>query len=703
MAGNDISSLIQDIYDRYKENQKDKKTENRIYMSEEEFKTNLRTIVNKSKVEDKFMLYNEIYLQISEDALEIDTTGNITISPKVIVNAEKEVAKRLEQQNALKNNVIDKEKKFREKYEKMTEAERTDGAVKGMSALFGWGREETEKFWKIADKMDFSKLDDSLEIADKLRENDLMPTPDIKSAMGEKYGKDNIGDAEATFLALTDESLKIFAESPYGKLLLKDVVNPETGEKEKKLSKDLWNRIFEQLQEGGEISNTFLIDYLKETGKLEELDKIPGGFKIEDFTMFVAGLKNFFEIRDQVISTKDNGKKSYLDSEFLRKMSQQNMLIRDNGYEDIIKYKKGFEDLFILCSHARKTVMNQGKSQGIENYIQTNDGLDELVYGTISKEKLQGMVSEMGEKKQDYLDAARRITNENITFDVSDIDPLYWEKYMSLGRTEGIPVDVLSQFARDAVVDQSKLVNSRSMDIEGTTKKYEGVTIDNPKESVTFENVDLSEADFESSLASISDMEPDMFAGMFESMAEEIVFEEPTFETEKVVQEDETHEVAGDDRTAQGEKETQILEEVDTEELTEKEVKGIQVEDINVDETLTNTMNNENLPKKITWVDKVRASVDAFGKNVKKAFGSFISAITGKGGENNSAANNSTSSTSSSAGQNKHVQEVKNFVPTVELNLKQAQQATKAAEESKKNNDARGTDEPIQDDSEIGE
>lgn len=135
----------------------------------------------------------------------------------------------------------------------------------------------------------------------------------------------------------------------------------------------------------------------------------------------------------------------------------------------------------------------------------------------------------------------------------------------------------------------------------------------------------------------------------------------------------------------------------------EKKNPGIQVEDITIDEEPTNTMNNENLPKKITWVDKVRASVDAFGKNVKKAFGSFISAITGKGGENNSAANNSTSSTSSNSGQNKHVQEVKNFVPTVELNLKQAQQATKAAEESKKNNDARGTDEPTQDDSEIGE
>ena len=106
MAGNDISSLIQDIYDRYKENQKDKKPEEQMYMSEEEFKANLKSMVNKSDIEDKFMLYNEIYLHITEDALEIDTTGNITISPKVMVNAERAVVRRLEEQKSIDNSKI---------------------------------------------------------------------------------------------------------------------------------------------------------------------------------------------------------------------------------------------------------------------------------------------------------------------------------------------------------------------------------------------------------------------------------------------------------------------------------------------------------------------------------------------------------------------------------------------------------------------
>ena len=226
-----------------------------------------------------------------------------------------------------------------------------------------------------------------------------------------------------------------------------------------------------------------------------------------------------------------------------------------------------------------------------------------------------------------------------------------------------------------------------------------------PEPEITEDVVEM-EGDFEAELAAISDMQPDMFAGMFESMAEEMVVgtEQPVVETEKqeqTVPEIDSTEERSDNPIPQ-DKGVQITDSTVEDNL----VQGIQIEDIAIDENVTNTMSNENLPKKITWVDKVRASVDAFGKNVKKAFGNFISAITGKSGENNTGTNNTTTTTtttsSSNAGQNKPVQEFSNFVPTVELNLKQAQQATKAAEEAKKNNDARGNDEPTQDDSELG-
>lgn len=127
----------------------------------------------------------------------------------------------------------------------------------------------------------------------------------------------------------------------------------------------------------------------------------------------------------------------------------------------------------------------------------------------------------------------------------------------------------------------------------------------------------------------------------------------------------------------------------------EKKNPSLQVEEVQVDKALVEVKKSrfaefkESLPM---WMQK---AIDNVGK--------FFNRVTGKNGENNTGTNNTTTTTSSNAGQNKPVQEFSNFVPTAELNLKQAQQATKAAEEAKKNNDARGTDEPTQDDSEIGE
>lgn len=656
MAGNDISSLIQDIYDRYKENQKDKKPEEQMYMSEEEFKANLKSMVNKSEIEDKFMLYNEIYHNITEDALEIDTTGNITISPKVIVNAERAVVRRLEEQKSIDNSKIGIEEVVavksildmtKEEYSMLSDEQKTELFVQSSEWIFGDDKDGAARFIDNARKFDFSK---------------------VRGAT-ERY-KQNLGDEHANSKETVDNGidavLELCAQSKEGKILIKKSKDEQGVEKEV-LDEDLLI-VLTDMFSSNQWTEEQLYENLRKIGRERDFIQIKTEFNRDEFKDFVLTVKEVMDARtlyDQYLKADRTTGLTYNSI-----LDDINVDIKEInfGHTDMSSVRKIFKKINIKLEK-ESLIIPEGLKTGNPT-IRFED-----------KSVLTGAIKENGENN------ARKIN-----------DILFANH---IGRDE---VDrSLSQFARDAVVDQSKLVNPRSMDIEGTTKKYEGVTIDNPKDGVTFENVDLSETDFELSLASISDMEPDMFADMFSDMAEEIVFEEPTFETEKVVQEDEIHEVAEDDRTAQGEKETQILEEVGTEELTEKEVKGIQVEDINVDETLTNTMNNENLPKKITWVDKVRASVDTFGKNVKKAFGSFISAITGKGGENNSGANNSTTSTSSNAGQNKPVQEVNNFVPTVELNLKQAQQATKAAEEAKKNNDARGTDEPTQDDSEIGE
>lgn len=125
----------------------------------------------------------------------------------------------------------------------------------------------------------------------------------------------------------------------------------------------------------------------------------------------------------------------------------------------------------------------------------------------------------------------------------------------------------------------------------------------------------------------------------------------------------------------------------------EKKKPSLHVEEVQVDKALVEVKKSrfaefkESLPM---WMQK---AIDNVGK--------FFNRVTGKNGKNNTGTNNTTITTSSNAGQNKPVQEFCNFVPTAELNLKKAQQDTKAAEEAKKNNDARGTDEPTQDDSEI--
>lgn len=679
MAGNDISSLIQDIYDRYKENQKDKKPEEQMYMSEEEFKANLKSMVNKSDIEDKFMLYNEIYLHITEDALEIDTTGNITISPKVIVNAEKEVIRRLEEHKNVENSKIGIEEAVagkiifdmtKEEYNNLSHEEKKELFSEATEWIFG-SKEKAQKEYEEIARSQTTTDRDIVEDAQKKLQNGLtLSVDDLKNIYGTEVKETGTVNTQRNILDRTSLIQQLAESNEFGAFYVKKKDSDSY-----ELNVPMINIIANEFRDDNERTDEEILDFIT---KVCEIHEISDNQKVY-LERIIRNRKKF--------STLVNG---------LTALARENNIGKD--------YLMGFGidqdnlDLYYASVDDAYKAFSKALLQDFYDTNKMDNSMEPILEYATQVEymniRLRQEYTHEGLKRPD---ARTEIKDNNIA-----INPM----------RNGVNIDLKTFYTQKSKPEMDEILNgyiavNDMIDFKSIkANKQNGeerITGDNAKTDVESVVDTELEADFESSLASISDMEPDMFAGMFESMAEEIVFEEPTFETEKVVQEDETHEVAGDDRTAQGEKETQILEEVGTEELTEKEVKGIQVENIAIDEEPTNTMNNENLPKKITWGDKVRASVDAFGKNVKKAFGSFISAITGKGGENNSAANNSTSSTSSSAGQNKHVQEVKNFVPTVELNLKQAQQATKAAEESKKNNDARGTDEPIQDDSEIGE
>lgn len=704
MAGNDISSLIQDIYDRYKENQKDKKPEEQMYMSEEEFKANLKSMVNKSDIEDKFMLYNEIYLHITEDALEIDTTGNITISPKVIVNAEKEVIRRLEEHKNVENSkigitevvvgktILDMTK---EEYDNLSNEEKKEIYVNSTEKFWG-SRENAVNSHDNLQALKINVNEEKItEASEKIQDGKVLTQEEyVEILPNERYIDDK--DYQAAGLQIYNALINIANTEGIDALFKTDDNNMKI------IDIDLIT-ILIQLHEDKETTREEIIGLLKD--RVEDEAQIKKLTKLMDQPKKYEAVIRLLDILGSMTMDR-GGRIADLSKEQLQEyVKRYNALIKDtNILEQIEIFSKELE----VDADISDTMYMR-----VNDIVKTNN----IIRGTLKEtvDSLRNLVEQdynyIGWENSDNGNANRRVIGE-ITVDKTGRKNMF-ENLTEINLNQsGTIADMRSKYDGTVNVttygDFEKLQGLlRDKNRENNGNIYIGGNVvdktkTEPEPEITEDVVEM-EADFEADLAAISDMQPDMFAGMFESMAEEIVVdaEQPGVETEKqeqTVPEIDSTEERGDNPIPQ-DKGIQITDST----VEDNMVQGIQIEDIAVDENLINTMNNENLPKKITWVDKVRASVDAFGKNVKKAFGSFISAITGKGGENNSGANNSTSSTSSNAGQNKPVQEVNNFVPTVELNLKQAQKATKAAEEAKKNNDARGTDEPTQDDSEIGE
>ena len=813
MAGNDISSLIQDIYDRYKENQKDKKPEEQMYMSEEEFKANLKSMVNKSDIEDKFMLYNEIYLNITEDALEIDTTGNITISPKVIVNAEKEVIRRLEEKKNVEKSkigitevvvgktILDMTK---EEYDKLTNEQKRSVFAKSTESLFGSEDLASNAFDLIEQTgVTTEKIEDLDDIIGEIKDNKPLTVQQKErlEAFGIEADVNN-----STYLKMQADVQKILSQminGRFGKILSssdgeKKYLKPEriaylsefaklNMSMEEKINIIRYNEEFIDLDEtemalvSELLENPKLLEYISKTfvmaaqvkykltellkdvpaelreeavgiivddkSKLGQLQDLPSAIaKLAEAAPIIAEGKNIDKKTPQVVDhlyneicrdttywygIKDNINDmiaGYLDmstNPFQTNSQNQTPLGKQIVYEARHGEYTGKTTEDNIVGNA--SLIGEEKKTFEARLEQTLEELKKSKYANVlmSKDGRINMdfLSRCSEMLRSDIDREQFLSRLNIEKDAFGLDDSMIDVLAKGLRTGELPAE-LAKFSElyasyrrpenDSIGENEigSIPNTvfSGLDeyktLKGTTLKLEDIlrakqTVEEPE--ITEDVVEM-EGDFEAELAAISDMQPDMFAGMFESMAEEMVFdvEQPVVETEKqeqTVPEIDSTEERSDNPISQ-DKGVQITDST----VADNMVQGIQIEDIAIDEIVTNTMSNENLPKKITWVDKVRASVDAFGKNVKKAFGSFISAITGKGGENNTGTNNTTTTTTSSnAGQNKPVQEVNNFVPTVELNLKQAQQATKAAEEAKKNNDARGTDEPTQDDSEIGE
>ena len=111
MINNNISNWINDIYEKYQENQDGKKHVERVNIDETSFKSNLLQCIKKSTIEDKSILCMQIYNQLAEDALDIGSDGSISIAPKVVAEAEKieivrrEEIERINAREKLKNEI----------------------------------------------------------------------------------------------------------------------------------------------------------------------------------------------------------------------------------------------------------------------------------------------------------------------------------------------------------------------------------------------------------------------------------------------------------------------------------------------------------------------------------------------------------------------------------------------------------------------
>lgn len=123
MAGNDINYMIHLIYEKFTENQKNKKQADRVYMSENEFTQDLEEFIVKSKIEDKNLLVYEIYRNVSNDALELSSDGTITVSPKVLKRVEREIFEKKERLTDKKNELESKDIKDYDSMEKISSEE----------------------------------------------------------------------------------------------------------------------------------------------------------------------------------------------------------------------------------------------------------------------------------------------------------------------------------------------------------------------------------------------------------------------------------------------------------------------------------------------------------------------------------------------------------------------------------------------------
>ena len=461
-------------------------------MSEEEFKANLKSMVNKSDIEDKFMLYNEIYLHITEDALEIDTTGNITISPKVIVNAEKEVIRKLEEQkngNKTKigaaevivgKTILDLTK---EEYDNLSREQQKEVFVNSTEAFWGSKEKAEEAFdnlGAISANVDEKKLEDALDNVEKgkilSQEESAELSPNERYIPNIDYQKIGIKLHKAVArISKIDGIDALFDEN-------KEIATEAIGI----LVYGLKNEILKDIL----LRN--LSKVIKDEKKLEKLEKL-----MDQPKKYEAAIRTL-----EMLGALTN---------------QRGIDLQNLTPEQLGMYAQGNAEFY-----GETNIFEE-----IDNLIEKLECEGELSeQGVLDYNKLHETYQFMDKRNKELLKTVKEYVRKDNGTDTSIEE-----------NDAGRIVDIQEQ-AEEMIKETIGEDDSKFKDYRALQDSYMKELKEDKKDKATVQpeapsNVNLEiEANFESSLASISDMEPDMFAGMFESMAEEIVFEEPTFETE---------------------------------------------------------------------------------------------------------------------------------------------------------------------------
>lgn len=645
MGQADIAYMIQRIYEKYNATQNDKKREERVYMREEEFKANLEDMVKKSPIEDKSLLYSEIYRNISEDALEVDSKGTITISLKVIIEAEKEIQKKEKTQiqespKTEENTPINFISK--EEYNQLSEGEKRDRFVQATKWVWDSPEEAEDAYDKLskftisADTAEVIKANDEFQAGEDIPRNTFERTTGIKYTDNKRY-QGLILANDAKFAKMSEKTcFSMFFKVNGGQkeldmhmlesflAILDPDVTPEQRQlrlndffEEGLLTEEQYNSVNLILSKK-EIHENYrqLVKMLKEHATLKDIAKQISAANItqEQYDQLVAKMIGYYEI-DTTVTFEQN-----LD-----------MLI--NGIEqgrhipktDLIRFDDSLEDF-------RTT--NQMVTTVINSVIPNLEAVSHEQYkkiGTYGPKKT-GSVWEEEKSQYGAADTLRRGADKELASHASNIMGKNITTSKDASKTFGKEGDSIGKFVPK---------------VEERHTSYDFSAVHNSVgENLDVKTLEELEASFDESLGAIGD---DFMTAILGTDGVEMTVGSTEVEHDHDVEGD--GEMVEDAPIGAAAASGLVAEDVVIGEVAPKvnEVQTPPVINESIAEVVEETEVPEqgngqsNLPKVVTWADKIKQSLADLGKKAKEMFGK-IAGMFG-GGSNDTGNNTGTNGT----------------------------------------------------------